>query len=232
MKKYILPALAIFFLSCGGEEETMNEDVNSEEVSVDTATVDSVIVDEPEEELLEWGLEDYAQYSTRSMLYDSFDKEHLTDQTAWVAEGTIETQITYLTDPKNDWVIMFSWSTEDNESLEFVEAQYQPLYIEAYDNEVFTKAGLKTGMSLEELVEWNNGEPVPFAGFGWDGSGGVFAGSESKIGKSKINIGLGMADAGWETHNALIGDIQLSSDEDRVQGAPISVGSLTYYLTN
>lgn len=228
IKQLIAPAILLALVACGNEE-TVNEESHEEVVSSDTTELDSVVVEEEVEEA-SFGFEDYAQYDTKTKLYDSFDKENLVDRTAYYAEGTVEVPVTVLTDPQNNWVIQFNWDREDPEKLSALEAQWQPIYIEAFDNAVESKDGLKTGMTLDDLIEWNNGDHFKFAGFGWDYAGGVFELEGTRLADSKVQVELGMLDAGWESHPHLVGDIQFSTDDEKVKGAPIIVSLLTYYL--
>lgn len=227
MKKlfFLISALALF--SCNNEsEDSTNEDSN--DITNDTTAVDSVITDEVVSGVQYF--EDYAQFDTRTKLYDEFGEEYLDDDTTWYAEGTVMVLISTLDDPTNGNRIRFGWDEENPEELSFIETWNYKDYESNKAQRVDAKNGLYTGMPLEEIVAWNDGKHVKFSGFGWDYSGGVFPGQgESNIASSKIQFSLDMEQEGYETHTHLLGDQIFMSSDEAVKGAPIVLGTMVYY---
>lgn len=228
MKKFILPLFALMLLSCGGEEESVesNEDSNNE---TDTTSVDTIAVEDETESVMFF--EDYAQFDTKTKLYEEFGEENIVDDEAWYAEGTVHFVTSVLTDPATGNKIQFTWDEKDEETLSFIETWRLDWKDEnAVPQKVETKEGLYTGMPLKELIDWN-GEDFRFAGFGWDYAGGVFANEdEGKLGGYPVDVTLDMLDEGWETFPHLIGDADHSTGDDGVKGAPVVIGSMTYHV--
>lgn len=224
---------SIFFLvlSCA-EEESSNQNHTSgqEEISIDSSSVDSTLVeDDYTPELTidpdKFYFEDYAQYNTKTKLYEQFEASMLADETTWIMEGTEEVETTVYTDTVKKIAIVYYWDQENNEDLYYIDCWKQG----EWNDEMEARGGIYLGMSLEEMVAWNDDKPVNFAGFGWDGSGGVYGSDgNSKLDLIKSNFSLELTPEGYESHD-LTGDMGLSSDEERVQGAPIYVSSMTYY---
>ncbi len=224
MKKILIASLALTVVNCGEAQESNKDTSNN---LSDTLAVDSVAV---EDDGIQY-FEDYARFDTKTKLYEAFGEENLEDSETWYAEGTVRVAITTLTDPNNGNVIQFSWDEENEEALSFIETWNRNWRDEnAKDQRIESKEGIYTGMSLEDLVAWNEGENFEFSGFGWDYAGGVFAGAESKISKSKINLTLDLKDEGYETHLHLVGDGSHQSSDEDVKGAPIVVGTIVYNL--
>lgn len=228
MKKFILPAFALFLFSCGGEEESSENNEETSTNDADTTAVDTMAVENETETTMYF--EDYAQYDTKTKLYEAFDEENLEDDEAWYAEGTVKFVTTLLTDPTTGNKIQFTWDEKDEETLSFIETWRLDWKDEnAVPQKVETKEGLYTGMPIEELVKWN-GADFKFYGFGWDYAGAVFANDGGgKLVGYPVDVTLGMLDEGWETHPHLIGDGEHNSADDNVIGAPVVVGTMTYY---
>ncbi|MBN4071070.1 hypothetical protein JYT72_01040 [Crocinitomix catalasitica] len=229
MKKIIIASLAVMVASCG-EAQELSELESSKETSnnlSDTLADDSLVGEDDKIQFFE----DYARFDTKTKLYEEFGKENLEDSETWYAEGTYRVVITTLTDPNNGNVIQFSWDEENEEALSFIETWNRNWRDEnGNEQRIETKEGIYTGMSLEDLVAWNEGENFEFSGFGWDYAGGVFAGAESKISKAKIQFTLDLKDEGYESFLHLLGDGSHKTSDEDVKGAPIVVGTITYNL--
>ena len=230
MKKFIIPALAIVLFACGGEEETTSDSTDTNDETTDTSSVDTVATTEEEEGIIVEYFEDYAQFDTKTKLYEAFGEENIVDDEAWYAEGTVRFDISTLTDPNNGNMIQFTWSEEDPEQLSFIETWRLNWRIEgAEEQRIETKEGMYTGMPLDELVKWN-GEDFDFSGFGWDYAGSILNDARGKLANSDVNPTLDMLDSGYESHGDLLGDMVFNSSDDAVQGAPIVIGSISYYI--
>ncbi len=75
-------------------------------------------------------------------------------------------------------------------------------------------------MSLLELRDWN-GDDFEFSGFGWDYAGAVFPKKNSEIYNSAIAISLDLLE--YEGADFAIGDVQLSTDDSRLEKLKIIV---------
>jgi hypothetical protein len=83
-------------------------------------------------------------------------------------------------------------------------------------------------MTLPELVEWE-GAPLDFAGFSWDYGGMLFLNQNSKLANMPLQISLCIDYRNnTNTYDALMGDVELNSNDPEVQNAPIIVEYLTY----
>jgi hypothetical protein len=232
MKYLFLTSIILLLLSCGEDTSTENETStdHQEEVENDTTSLDSILVEEDYTPELtidpdKFYFEDYAQHDTKTKLHQAFPDSMVSDQTTWILEGTEQIETSVYSDSINKIAITYYWSQENNEDLYYIECWKQGEWNDLME----AKGGVFLGMTLEELVAWNDGKPVKFAGFGWDGSGGVWGSDgNSKLDLVKTNFTLELdysANSGYD----LTGDMGLSSDEERVQGAPIYVYSMTYY---
>lgn len=225
--KYLkfLPFAALLW-SCGGEGDATND---NEENNTDTSATDQVDTLANEEDAIMY-FEDYAQFDTRTKLYEAYDAANLDEDTAWYAEGTVMVLTTLLTDPETGNLIQFAWDEETGEKLDFIETWNRTWWMEdAKMQKVEARNGLYTGMPLTELVEWN-GEDFSFSGFGWDYAGGIMAKVGMKIYDSEVNVRLDMLDEGFDGYTHLLGDMELHSASDDVVGAPVVVGTMTYWL--
>ena len=150
---------------------------------------------------------------------------------SWYAEGTVRFEHTVLTDPGNGQVITYVWQ-EDGETLSHIEAEYY-IYDEDYiitgTQEVFSECGVSTGMSLDELREWNR-DDFDFLGFGWDYEGGIVEEEGSRIAECPVEIKLSFDLQAElpEEYTDMYGDRMFSTADDIAQGAPVLVDRLTY----
>jgi len=152
----------------------------------------------------------------------------LKDDINYYAEGTVEMQVTILTNPENQDIITYVW--DENFKTNSVEASYF-IYDDEYNvtgtQKIETNKGLFLGMSLSELRDWN-GADFKFSGFGWDYGGSIFADQESKIGKS--NITLYLQSTSDQTPSFALGDVELNADNPRLKEAKVIVSSFDLYL--
>lgn len=171
--------------------------------------------------------EDYLSFKNRTELLSIFGEEALQDDTSWYAEGTEMFLSTLLTNPQNGQVIKFIWG--ENLDLLFIEASYS-IYNKNYElvkeQRIDSKSGVFTGMSLNELREWNEDE-FEFYGFSWDYEGTIIADADSKIMLCPVSFNLTIPHYSFEGEDELMGDILLKSDDSLVQNAPIYIDQLT-----
>ena len=95
---------------------------------------------------------------------------------------------------------------------------------------------LHVGMSLEALVEANEGEPVTFAGFGWeDGGLGIWPQSPSNTQAGRLVFELAPDSASYaeavksSRFDSVIGPQEVLSDNPALEGMSIHVARLTLY---
>lgn len=228
MKKFVLPLIALLFIACGSEDENTTVSSDDTTIETDTTAIDSVLVEE--EPISVEFFEDYANFTTKEAVYEQFGEENLKDDTAYYAEGTVMLMSTILNDPATGYRIKYVFEEENPDKVNFIEV-YNVKWSSDYENQgtqkVLTSEGLYTGMSLEDLVAWNDGKHFEFSGFGWDYAGGVFEINDTKLGKSKVGITLTMKDAGYENYTHLLGDVSFKTDAEEVKGAPIVIGTMT-----
>ena len=227
-----------FFLvlwSCGGENKPNQSEDNV--LYTDTTEIeDTELSQEDTVSIQEVGfnvLDDYyALIDSKTALYENFSEENIMNDTAWYAEGTVMMLSSILDDPDNGHQIRFMWSEEDNESLSMIEAHHE-LYNENWElestQEVSTNMGIHTGMTLQELVEWNGGREIEFAGFAWDYAGAVFVKEDSRLMEAPFSITLSIDYEAASDRSDLMGDMTLNSADENVKDAPIFVGVITYY---
>ncbi len=248
MKALMMMALLALLMSCGGEAEQTEAPVDTG-LSADTAepatpadpvdpettiilpdppAVDSV---EDVEDITYSTIEDYGLIESKDQLIAEFGEENLTDGATWYAEGTVKVEHTVLTDPSSGRVIMFFWE-EDGRTRSYLEAAYY-LFDDDYSvlgtQEVESDCGVYTGMSLQELREWN-GADFSFFGFGWDYEGGILTG-ESRITDAPVQMKLSfdLEVEIPEEYRGMYSDGVFNTADDIARGAPVLVDRLTYY---
>lgn len=234
MKKLSL-IIPLFIFSCGeSNENETNDNIENEIVeAVDTLEIDSLVEGLIDAHSFEY-IEDYAQLKTKTEIYDEFGEENLTDATEWYAEGTVQLECTRLINPNNGHHIKFVYDQENPEKCNSIEAHY---YTSDGDGDnpvtqkIETKCGTYTGMTFNELREWNE-EEFEFSGFGWDYGGGIMPATGSKIEQCKVMMMLDYDynDGDQELFTSLLGDVIFKSDNENAVRAPIFIGFLTYYL--
>lgn len=226
MNKVIIGALCLTLFSCGGAAEENADDTVEIIDSIDV-TSEFVIADFKY-------FEDYANLKTKSELFTVFGDENLADDTAWYAEGELMLMCTDLVNPDNGWRVRYVWDEFEPETLSFIEATFQN-----YDNDyndlgtqkVEASNGLYTGMTLADVIAWNDGANFQFSGFGWDYEGGVTPPEGSKIEASKVMFSLSLDPTKefFEGFDSLIGDSMHSSDEEDALRAPIILYYMSYF---
>jgi len=235
-KNYLyLSILAIGLIACGESHEENSELTFPIEktINADSVILETVVEEINEDEIAFIKFDDYATILSKNDLIEIFGKENLVDKTTWFAEGTIERQTTTLTNPNNGHVIKYIWAEEDNSTTSWIESNYY-LWDESFEihgeQMIESKNGLKLGMSLADLKDWNNAD-IRFSGFGWDYAGNVFVDEGTKLAESNIQITLldnqGKQDEKWLF---LIGDIEFSTVDEKLKDAPILVEKFTIYI--
>ena len=239
--KYLyLSVLAIGFVACGESESTETEntehtqDVVVEETMESNLEENQEIVEDSIEVTTEFNtIESYGTLLTKDDLIAQFGKDNLKDGESWYAEGTVRMEHTILTNPNNGHIVKYLWQ-EDGKTLNAIEASYY-LWDENFERHgtqtITSENGLKLGMSLAELKEWN-GADFKFSGFGWDYAGGIFAEAGSKLYDSKVQVTLiDDQDVQSEEWRFLLGDIEFNTSDDRLKDAPILVEQFSLYVT-
>ncbi|MCB9255541.1 MAG: hypothetical protein H6579_00255 [Chitinophagales bacterium] len=172
-------------------------------------------------------LEDYLSIKNRSDLLALFGEEAVADDTSWYAEGSEMFLSSQLENPQNKQVISFVWG--ENMELLFIEAPfaiYDEDYIQIREQRIESSSGLFTGMSLNELREWNEDE-FEFYGFSWDYEGTIVADAASKIMQCPVSFNLSLSYDSYTGGDELTGDVLLKSEDSIVQAAPIYIDQLT-----
>lgn len=231
MKKYLIIAvIGIFVLSSCGESTGKNGNESENDTIETTADkqVEEVGKDQADEKTVYF--EDYAEIKTKEALTEKYGTENIKNSTEGFAEGTIERQVSTLTDPQNGYVIRYVWG-EDNKTLGWLEASEITSYNDDYEvagkQAIKAKNGLWLGMSLADLRKWN-GANFKFSGFGWDFGGGIFAGKGSKLADSPITITLNCSDYSTLPDFAK-GDVELYADNERLKNIKITVSNFELY---
>jgi hypothetical protein len=207
-------------------EETVNDIVASD-------SAEKPII----EETVEWVktefncFDDYANVLTKTELTAIFGKAALKDVVAWYAEGTVEKETTILNDAINGYELTYVWN-DDNDSLAWISADYN-LWdgheISGHQS-LITKSGLRLGMTLNEIQDWNE-VSFEFSGFGWDYAGGVYREEGTKLYETGFVLTLGEGDnLDYEKFGFILGDTGLKSDDDKLNGAGIHLYSITKYM--
>lgn len=164
---------------------------------------------------------------------EEFGEMSLTDNVVWQAEGTVKRSTTHLINPKTWHHITYYWDDETGKTAS-VEASY---YMWSHEGDIKgsqkleAKNGLYTGMPLAELVEWNEAD-IRFSGFGWDYAGYVFNSTEDKLGVSNVSITLIDLQEDYKGYKFMLGDVELSSAENRMKNAPVIVETLSLVANN
>ncbi len=224
MKKATINLLGIMLFatilfSCGGNTENDSEADNNEESYEEEETGGETSYNK---------FEQYATILTKADLMAIFGEENIKTSTEAYAEGTVEKEVSTLTNPENGQIIRYIWN--ETNSTEWIEAMYN-VYDENYEiistQTIEAENGLSTGMGLMDLKAWN-GADFKFAGFGWDYSGTIYADENSKMQKSSIQINLDMLTV--EGVDFAYGDVELNTSDERLLSVEIIISSLTLYI--
>jgi len=227
----IIATFSMCLFSCGGDASNTEENIDSD---MTVNTVDSTENSNDEEIIddLYSTIEDYGQISSKEHLISEFGEENLIDGVSWYAEGTVSFDNTVLTNPENGQVIKYLWD-EDGNTLSFLEVNYY-IFDEDYSilstQVVSSEYGVSTGMSLQDLREWNEAD-FDFLGFGWDYEGGILEGEGSQIAECPLQIKLSFnleIDIP-EEYFGMYGDQVFNTADEIAQGAPVLVDLMTYY---
>ncbi len=228
----IIATLSLCLFSCGGDADTVDAENIDSEMTVDTIDSTEIM---PEEEIIEClysTVDDYGQIGSKEQLISEFGEENLVDGESWYAEGTVRFDNTVLTNPENGQVIKYIWK-EDGNTLLNIEVNYY-IFDENFSilgtQAISCECGVSTGMSLQDLREWN-GTDFRFFGFGWDYAGGIFQDEGTRITECPTEFGLSfdMEIELPEEYGGMYGDQVFSTSDEITQGAPILVDMLTYY---
>lgn len=226
----IIGLFGLFLFSCGGDTDNTGEN-NDSEMTVDTIDSTGTSLEEETIEVLYSTFEDYCQITSKEQLISEFGEENLIDGESWYAEGTVRLENTILTNPENGQVIKYLWK-EDGNTLNFLEASYYIIdeqYAIQGTQIISSECGISTGMSLQDLKEWN-GADFNFFGFGWDYEGGIFEDEGSKIAECPIQIKLSfdLEIEIPEEYFEMYSDQVFSTADEIAQGAPVLIILLTY----
>ncbi len=227
MKNYLMLFLiGMFIFSACSETSKKNEENKSKEESPIAEGVDEKAVEKPTAKKSVY-FEDYAKIKNKEALLEKFGASNIKNSVEGFAEGTIEKEVSLLTDPENRNVIKFVWD-EDN-TLSWIEAS-ENLYDENYEitgkQSIKTETGLWLGMSLADLRKWNEAD-FKFSGFGWDFGGGIFAEKGSKIADSPVSLTLNYS--GTNIPDFAMGDVELYADDERLKNLEITVSNFMFY---
>lgn len=176
-------------------------------------------------------IEDYTFLQSKTDLIEVFGSDNVIDDTIWLAEGTVQKFVSRVTNPIQNHSLIYYWSDREDSSA-WLEAEFYKWsdQFEVMNTQTIkSQTGLYTGMSLEELREWNEGI-IHFAGFGWDYSGNVFPSVNDNLSKTNITIRLINKQEEYEGFDFIIGDVALDSDDVRMKEAPIVVETLSLNL--
>ncbi len=243
MKKILYPMMiALITVSCNGETEDanaattagapedkemtegeMNDDMNASTAELDE---DGNPIDPAGEGFNSIMIEDYTEVKSKENLYSRYDNNNLEDTKVMVKDK--EMMATTLKDPNTGEHVEFIWG-DDKKSTYMVKSYYNVYN----DNEnkkltqiVKSDCGVYTGMPLSELEEWN-GAPIEFSGFGWKDGGGIFTEKGSKLAGCPIVVRLSYDEnVAFEGRDGLMGEKRFKSNDKKVNGAPIFVGSM------
>ncbi|WP_066758209.1 hypothetical protein [Crocinitomix algicola] len=227
----IIAGLALI-ASC--ESQTKTEEQKEELIEVIDSTEENqnnLIVDEKAEEknFTNLFLEDYGAFESREELADYFGEENIETGESYYDEGMLKFEHSIVTNPKNGHVVKVLWEEDYPDKVNSIEASYN-LYDDEYNligNQILSsKEGIFLGMSLKDLVAWNDNEPIKFSGFAWDYHGGIFQNDSSKINQTNLVLNLDYFDEEG-IPNEYLGDVTLSSSDQNVMEAPIVVGRIT-----
>ncbi|OPL19868.1 MAG: hypothetical protein AVO35_02530 [Candidatus Aegiribacteria sp. MLS_C] len=231
MRLFSAIALVCPLLACGGGTGGSEAEAVPE-VPGDSSNTSVVEQEIPAAAVTYSTIEDYATITTKEQLISEFGEENLVDGESWYAEGTVRYEHTVLTDPCNGQVIRYVWQ-EDGNTLSHVEAGYfifDDDYYVVDTQEVFSVCGVFTGMSLQDLREWN-GTDFDFLGFGWDYEGLILAGEGSRIAECPVRMKLSfdMQREIPEEYLDMYGDVTFNTADDIAREAPVLVDLLTLY---
>ena len=176
----------------------------------------------------------YGTVLTKTDLIAKFGGENIVDNTSWYGEGSIEKQSSAATNPDNGHIVKFIWG-DDKVTTGWIESSYynwgSDYEIKAHQL-IETENGLRLGMSLADLVVWNEAD-FEYSGFGWDFAGGIKREEGSKITNSNILLTLmddqDIKDSKWDF---MIGDVTLKNEDKYLKDAPVLIEQMTLFIDN
>ncbi|MCK5115421.1 MAG: hypothetical protein KAR44_02405 [Candidatus Aegiribacteria sp.] len=226
----IIATLSLCLFSCGGDADNTEEN-NDSKMTVDTIDLSENMIDEEIIECLYSTVEDYGQIGSKEQLISEFGEENLVDGESWYAEGTVRIENTVLTNPENGQVIKYLLE-DDGNTINYLEVNYY-IFDENFEIQgtqaVSSEYGVSTGMSLQDLKEWN-GADFRFFGFGWDYEGGIFEEEGTRIAECPIQFKLSfdLEIEIPEEYRGMYSDQVFNTADDITQGAPVLIDMLTY----
>ena len=236
MKNICLLMLStILFFSCGNPEpiEKAIDDSEEHATKIESKTEEhSEEVKSLKKRQFKY-LDDYGTIANREELISVFGELNLTDDTVYLAEGTVMKLVTKVINPYNWHHITYFWENETR-TTESVEAEYymwSAIREVKGSQRVEAKNGLYTGMILEDFVAWN-GADITFSGFGWDYAGTLTNKKVGKLKDSKIKVKLINKQEKYKGFKFMIGDISLKSSEPRMENAPVIIDVLSLEINN
>jgi|WetSurMetagenome_2_1015567.scaffolds.fasta_scaffold286093_2 hypothetical protein len=148
-------------------------------------------------------------------LKEVYGEKNVSWDTVWGAEGEFYMGTKLYGDTPDEIVIEWADTTQHAKVLAVSHACRYNVDAEKFDLKTRwkTKAGVKMGTTLTELVDLN-GTDFMFYGLGWDYGGGVFNWKEGKLANSNIFVNLGIDEMNAEQEKSylkVIGDKEFSS---------------------
>ena len=229
---FVIFSLAGLLVACSSED-TQDKEENQDQTSVEKVKVEDNDQEKPTAEAMKLKLaamtfEDYANLNNKELIEETFGMENMEEGSSSYQEGELTLKHTIVTNPATTHRIKYLWDEDGN--LSFVEASYKK-YDENFEvqgiQSLDSECGISLGMSLAELVAWNETD-ISFSGFGWDYEGGIFVEQNTKLASCPVKVNLAV-DYENMTSN-ITGDIELSTANDDVKNAKIFVGSFMYFL--
>jgi hypothetical protein len=223
--------------ACTSPESTDKKDGEDAAKKENTSTKDTVVVetkvDNPAEvaklKMAEMSFEDYAKLTTIEEIEKVFGAEQMKEGISYYAEGTVQYKNTTVTNPATTHEIRYVWG--DNGELNSIEADYirrNENFEEVGKQMTKSDCGIHLGMTLEELVAWNEDE-LSFLGFGWDFEGMVQRKENSKLSNCDVIARLGI-DHDPSYPAEIMGDIDLNSTDENLKGVKIFITNFTYHI--
>lgn len=233
----LLPLASLILWSCNSETTTAEEKETKTEGTTDTLEVKTdveTIETLAEPEVADFSkIEHYAIFETKDMLLENFGSENIKDGTSWYAEGTVEVKHSILTNPSNGHIVKYVWEEENPNLLSFIEV-YANVRNENFETistqKIGTECGLYTGMTIKEMKKLN-GADFSFNGFGWDFHGLLRPTEGDIISSCHLSLAMDLKfEEGKDEYNGLYGDIELSTSNELVLNAPITLDQITLFV--
>jgi hypothetical protein len=237
MKKIVLSVVSgILLFSCTTTETFSDKSNANDAVKENQAEVIDSAVIEPVEEKLDlksFTIEDYAAIGDRASLESVFSKQNLVSGSSTYGEGTMTYLHSVLTNPSNGHVVKIVWDEKDTNKMNFIETYYN-LYDKNHEvkstQNVASNSGISLGMSIKDLYAWNEHKEIKFSGFAWDFHGNVHGEeTDSKLKNCSLSLAMEMNDP-TGIPSEFLGDVTLSTSEEKVISAPIVIGQLTLFI--